>query len=186
MAYNEGTTWLGIGLKFGGILGIGGAENTEGIVFNIANPSTRATFRVQSARFGLGLGGGVGLVAACIFNCSNINQLDHTETGWDWSIGLSLGGRAAQIASSLRNLRFFSAIARVGTALRLTVEDLEVLRNGMHWLYSAYDIGTMANDQPKVILIDTPIGEGIEASFSFSNGTIEIHDIVTTQRGVTR
>jgi len=160
--FDPNKTWLGIGEKTGGILFVVGMEGTEGMVFNIGNILSRANFSLLNVRLGLGLGGGIGLVALCVFNCDNIYQINNKPSD-DWGVNLSVGGQWSKIAKVLKNYKFFTTVARVGAKLRRFVpEDLENLRNGMHYLYTTYDIG--ASSDPKVIAIDTPVGVGLEAS----------------------
>jgi hypothetical protein len=168
-------TWLGIGEKTGGVLFVVGMEGTEGGVFNLANPSRRAGFSLLNVRLGLGLGGGIGLVAMCVFNCSNIWQLNG-QSNDDWGVNVSLGGKWDDVAKALKNYKFFTTVAKIGSKLRLNnPKDIETIRNCLHYIYNEYDIATMGNT-PKVISFDTPIGAGLEVSATYSfGGKIEIH-----------
>jgi hypothetical protein len=89
MAWDENRTWLGVGLKTGGTLLVVGMENCEGKMFNLANPTARYDFSILSGRLGLGLGGGTGLSAVCVFNCDNpMVRLHNTQTT-DWGVNIS-------------------------------------------------------------------------------------------------
>lgn len=169
-------TWLGIGLKTGGILGIVGMEDTEGEVFNLSNPATHNGFSLLNARLGVGLGGGSGLVAMCVFNCPNINQLHNTESA-DWGVALSLGAKWDKVAKALKNYKFFATVAKIGTKIKITdPKDLESIRNSLHYMYNEYDMATMGKATPKVINFDTPAGAGLEVSISYSfGGKIKIY-----------
>ena len=171
--FDPDRTWLGIGEKTGGTLFVVGMEGTEGMVFNLGNMSARAGFSLMNVRLGVGLGGGIGLVALCVFNCDNIWRINNTSAD-DWGVNLSLGGQWSKIAKGLKNYKFFTTVARVGAKLRRFVpEDAENLRNSLHYLYNTFDVG--ASSEPKAVMIDTPIGVGLEASINYSfGGKIEI------------
>ncbi len=168
-------TWLGIGEKTGGVLFVVGMEGTEGVVFNLANASNRAGFGLLNARLGVGLGASAGLVAMCVFNCSNINQL-HGTSADDWGISISLGAKWDKVAKALKNYKFFTTVAKIGSKVRITdPKDLESIRNSLHYIYNEYDMATMGN-VPKVISFDTPAGVGLEVSATYSfGGKIEIY-----------
>lgn len=172
--FDPNMTWMGIGLKTGGTLFVVGMENTEGKLFNIGNPNATYGFSVLSARLGVGLGGGTGLSVLCAFNCDNpMVRLHNTETT-DWGVNISLGGQWGKIAKTLKNSRFFTRVARVGAKLtRLVPSAAEEFRNDMHYLYTAFDIGSM-DKKPKVVTIDTPAGVGLELSVNYTIGKIEI------------
>lgn len=167
-------TWLGIGEKTGGMLFVVGMEGTEGGVFNLANPSNKAWFSLLNARLGVGLGGGAGLVAMCVFNCPNIYQLNGTSND-DWGINISLGAKWDKVAKALKNYKFFSTVAKIGSKIRIhNPKDLDSIRNSLHYIYNEYDIATMGG-APKVINFDTPAGAGLEVSATYSfGGKIEI------------
>lgn len=168
-------TWLGIGEKTGGVLFVVGMEGTEGVVFNLANASNRAGFGLLNARVGLGLGGSAGLVAMCVFNCTNINQL-HGTSADDWGVSISLGAKWDKLAKALKNYKFFGTVAKLGSKVRITdPKDLESIRNSLHYIYNEYDMASMGN-VPKVISFDTPAGVGLELSATYSfGGKIEIY-----------
>ncbi len=162
-------TWLGVGTKSGGIVLFGGFENTTGTVMNMQNISDKAGFCLNNARLGLGLGWGSGLVAMCVFNCPDINQL-HGTTNSDWGINLSLGGKWAAVAKVLANYKFFTTVAKIGDKVGVTNgNDIDSLRNGLHYLYNEYDMAA-CDGTPKVICFDTPAGFGAEVSVSYSFG----------------
>lgn len=168
-------TWLGIGEKTGGVLFVVGMEGTEGMVFNLANPSSRAGFGLLNARIGIGLGGGAGLVAMCVFNCPNVYQLDGKAND-DWGINISLGAKWDKVAKALKNYKFYSTVVKIGSKIRITdPKDLDSIRNSLHYIYNEYDIATM-DGVPKVICFDTPAGIGLEVSATYAfGGKIEIY-----------
>ncbi len=167
-------TWLGIGEKTGGIVAVVGIEDTEGMIFNLANPSNRAWFSLVNARIGLGLGGGTGLVALCVLNCPNIRTIHGTSCD-DWGVNISLGGKWDDVIKTLKNLKFFATVAKIGKHLRITSpKDIENIRNALHYLYNVYD--ATQGSEPKVICFDTPLGLGLEVSAFYAfGGRIDIY-----------
>ncbi len=90
-------------------------------------------------------------------------------------MNLSLGGKWSSVAKALKNRKFFTAVARIGTKLNgVNGKDLEDARNGLHYLYNAYDMKGM-DSTPKFISFDIPVGVGVEASIAMSYGKIEIY-----------
>lgn len=172
--FDPAKTWLGIALKTGGTLFVVGMEGTEGRMFNLQNPNAQYDFSILCARLGLGLGGGTGLSAVCVFNTDNpMVRLHNTETT-DWGVNISLGGQWAKIAKTLKNSRFFTRVGRVGAKLgRLVPAEVEAFRNDLHYLYNAMDISTSTG--PKLVTLDTPAGVGLEVSVNYTIGKIEIH-----------
>lgn len=165
-------TWLGIGEKTGGMLFVVGFEGTEGKIWNMGNTTASYWFSVIAPKFGLGLGGGIGLVALCVFNCDNpMVRLNNTKLE-DWGVNIALGGKWAALAKALKQARFYAKIAKIGAKAR-HLKHAEDLRNDLHYIYNALDIAN-AGPEPKVVSIDTPAGAGVELSASYSIGTIEI------------
>jgi hypothetical protein len=169
----ERKTWLGVGLKTGGTMVTVGFENTEGGIMNLGNPNVRNWFSLTSVRFGLGLGGGTGLTAICVFNCDNIRRLHNTQNT-DWGVNFALGERWDTVARTLKNMRFFSTVVRIGPSLSgFRPSHIETIRNGLHYLYNEYDV-LLSGGDPKVVCIDTPASAGLEVSLNFTIGNIEI------------
>lgn len=169
----ERKTWLGVGGKVGGTLFVVGMEDTEGGIFNIGNPNIKNWFSLASVRLGLGLGAGAGLTAICVFNCDNIWRL-HNTRNTDWGVNFALGEKWDSVAKTLKNMKFFATIARIGPKLKgFKPKDIESLRNGLHYLYNEYDVLSSGGD-PKVVCLDTPASIGLEVSLNYTIGTIEI------------
>ncbi|HCA56646.1 MAG TPA: hypothetical protein DEP46_01545 [Blastocatellia bacterium] len=172
--FDASKTWMGIGLKTGGTLFVVGMENTEGRMFNLQNANIRYDFSILSARLGLGLGGGTGLCAVCVFNCDNpIVRLHNTETT-DWGVNVPLRRKWSKIAKTLKNSRFFVRVTRVGARLsRLVPAEVEAFRNDLHYLYTAFDVASSSG--PKLVTIDTPAGVGLELSANYTIGRLEVY-----------
>ncbi len=73
-----------------------------------------------------------------------------------------------------KNSRFFTRVTRVRAKLTRVVPTVaEEFRNEMHYLYTAFDIDSK-DTKPKVVVIDTPAGVGLEVSANDTIGKIEI------------
>jgi hypothetical protein len=169
-------TWIGAGIKGGGTFGFVGMETLEGEVANVGYPTHSHSVNVSSLRLGVGLGGGAGYVAIIIFNCGNLMNLNETRTT-DWSVNIALGEKWDGVAKGLKNRKFFTTIAKVGTKLlRAAPEDIDNIRNSISYLYSAYDV--LGTSGPKIVTIDIPLaGVGAEISAHYLDGEILIGDL---------
>ena len=171
------SSWIGLGFKGGGILGIGGVDYLSGTLRNIGFLSEHHDFHIASGRFGLGLGGSVGVVACIVYHCHNLYVLNDTIAD-DWSINVALEVKWDTLVDGLKNLGFLSTLAQIaskgGNWAKLSPKEIGDLRNGMSYLYTAQDIARM-NGTPKLVTIDIPgAGVGYELSASVSKGRIEI------------
>ena len=165
MGAKDNKSWIGYGVKYGGILIVPGIETTEGIIYNVQSFSWKEKFTLTSVRIGLGLGGGISAVAVCAFNCASLGQLDGLEIK-DWGVNIALAG--ADVSP------MFETLAKIGANLdKLTPAQIEKIRNGMHYLYNAYDIASM-DSAPKVVAFDLG-GIGAEISVNYVFGNLEIN-----------
>jgi hypothetical protein len=158
MGLNLNKTWWGYGIKYGGILGIG-AETMEGFIYNAKSVSWNEKFSMTSFRAGFGVGGGIGAVGVFVFNAPSLAAIDKTEVV-DWGVSISVGPDSSAL---------FESIAKTG----LNPSRLESIRNGLHYLYNAFEIMTMG-DAPQIVALDLPGGWAYEVSISCSEGTFNI------------
>lgn len=172
MAFDVNQTWLGIGEKTGGMLFVVGFEGTEGQVWSMSNTNISYGFSCLAPKLGLGLGGGIGLVALCIFNCNNPRTQLHNTNLNDWGVNVAIGGKWSTIAKALKGARFYAKIASIGAKAR-HLKHVDDIRNDLHYLYNALDIAS-AGPEPKVVSLDLPVAAGLELSASYSLGKIEI------------
>lgn len=173
---NKYETWFGVGAKGGGTVFTAGAEYLGGEIVNLGTLSDRTGFQVLSTRVGLGLGAGMGMCACFVFNCLNLWTLHDTETT-DWGVNIAIGGKWSEIAKTLGKGRFIQSVAAGAKAISkgkvAQPDQIESIRNGLAYMYNAYDLGTMSG--PKMITIDVPgVGVGLELSAHYLQGTIEI------------
>ena len=151
-------TWWGYGYKYGGFLVAAGMETTEGYIYNSKSLSWHERFTLTNVRLGLGLGGGGGAVAVLAFNTPSLSAVDGMEIT-DWGVNISLGGKISAM---------FNAMAKS----KLLPSDMEDIRNGLHYLYTEYDIATRGS-APKIISFDLG-GLGAELSANYVMGKFEI------------
>lgn len=164
MGFKENKSWIGYGVKYGGILIVPGMETTQGVIYNVQSFSWKEMFTMTSYRLGLGIGGSISAVAICAFHCASLGQMDGLEVT-DWGVNISLAG--ADISP------MFEALAKIGVnADNITPNRIEEIRNGMHYLYNAYDIASM-DASPKIVAFDLG-GIGAEVSVNYTSGKLEI------------
>jgi hypothetical protein len=173
-----GNTWVGYGTKFGGIVGLLGLETMSGEIANMMTPSHSHELSVTSIRAGVGLGGGAGIVAILLFNCSSPYSLNGTRTTPDWSANLALGANWSDHVEALKNYKLFQALAQVSGKIRhASPENLTSIRNGMSYIYSAVGLTSMSG--PTLVTLDIPgMGVGVELSVCYLDGEIEVGDLV--------
>ena len=173
-------SWLGTGVKGGGMLGVAGFETMEGVVTNQGFRQQSHSINVSAARMGFGIGGSVGMVALLVFNCHNLMNMNGTQDA-DWGLNLSIGGKWDGVVKGLKHYKFFAIMARLGkNFLKATPSDIDNLRNAMAYLYTTYDIAQM-NGKPKLIAIDIPFaGVGAEVSCFRLEGELTVGDLITT------
>ena len=171
MPIDYGKTWLGVGEKTGGMLGVVGVEHTTGAICRASNPENPSSFNLTSIRAGLGLGFSGGLVGVLIFNCQSLSTLNGSNVD-DWGVSVALGGQWSRILATLRRSEHFIELARLGWRIRNIASHSESLRNFAHYAYTLYDIEG-SGTSPKIIFFDIPIGGGVEVSICFTNGRIQ-------------
>ena len=173
-------SWIGTGVKGGGMLGVAGFETMESVVTNVGFRQHSQPVNVSGARMGFGLGGSVGLVAVLIFNCRNLQNMNGTQDA-DWGFNLSLGGKWDSVVKGLKQFKFFAIMARLGkNFLKATPSDIDNLRNAMAYLYTAYDM-SKTDGKPKLVAIDIPFaGIGAEVSWFRLEGELTVGDLITT------
>ena len=85
--------WIGLGVKGGGFLGIGGATSLNGYVWRLDQLAlSPASFNVTEFQIGLGLGGSWGFSMLIALNTNNIyGDLNQSWSGWSPTITASVG-----------------------------------------------------------------------------------------------
>lgn len=173
------SSWIGLGVKGGGTVGLIGLETMEGSVTNLGFTRHTQSLNVTSIRVGLGLGGGVGLVAILVYNCPNLAVL-HDTIGTDWSVNVAIGGvKWDGVLKALKAKKFFSTITKLSGAIeKATPDDISNIRNSMSYVYSTIDI---AKNSPQLVSLDIPFaGVGQEVSIHALEGKITIGDLIDT------
>jgi len=180
---NAWNSWMGMGVKVGGIVGLIGFESTVGYVCNLGNPVYVDPITISGVRIGAGLGGGAGVVLIFIYNCGNPYASLHETKTTDWAINLSMGGKWSSAVAALKNYKVFATVNRVkGLLVNLTPGDMSNIRNCMSYIYGIYDLTDISG--PKVITIDVPFaGIGEELSAFYLAGEIIIGEESIVQPG---
>lgn len=174
MMKNE-ETWLGMGVKSGGMIFLAGYESVTGDLWNLKNTNDKHTFNVKSTRFGIGLGGGGDATLVCIFKTKNIYQINGKRLD-DWGFNFDMAkGRLKDVANLIKLQKSLQAIKLAYVLGSITV-NLNEVRDTMSFLYGVYEVG--ASTGPSVHLIDVPLaGVGLEVSLFKSVGTLQIDNI---------
>jgi hypothetical protein len=167
-----GFTWVGVGVKGGGMLFPAGAEFTYGCLWSIPY-GQKATIRLANVRLGLGLGGSGGGVLLMAFNCATPLALPMAD-GNDLSINLALGQNWTSILEGLQQARplikTLNTIRTHKKAIQIGASDIDKMRDLAHTVYAATEI-TFNPGKPKLVVIDLPfLGHGLELSASYSFG----------------
>lgn len=180
-------SWIGTGVKGGGMLGVAGFETMEGVVTNQGYRQHSHPINVSAVRMGFGLGASAGVVALLIFNCRNLLNMNGTQDA-DWGLNLALGGKWDGVVKGLKQFKFFATMAKVAASpagkffKKATPKEIDDLRNAMAYLYTAYDMASMSG-KPKLIAIDIPFaGVGAEVSWFRLEGELTVGDLITTNQ----
>ncbi len=180
---NNFMNWFGVGVKGGGTLGLVGFETMEGYISNLGMPSHSHALNMTYLRLGAGLGGGAGLCAIFVYNCSNPQNL-HRKNDASWSINVSLGAKWSDVVKFMAKSKLFEVAPKlVNSFSKATKADLDNIRNSASYLSTVYEITDQTKD--KVITIDIPFaGVGAEISAQKLYGTIYIGDLKTQSANI--
>lgn len=171
------SSWIGLGVKGGGTVGLIGLETMEGSVTNLGFVRHTQSLNLTSIRVGLGLGGGVGMVAIMVFNCPNLAVL-HDTIGTDFSVNVAIGGvKWDGVFKALKARKFFSTMTRLnGVIQKASPDDISNIRNSMSYVWSTIEIAAYS---PQLVALDIPFaGVGQEVSIHALEGKITIGDLV--------
>lgn len=105
--------WFGLGEKHGGILGIGGKENINGVLFAAHRFPECMGFMAEGWRVGGGLGGGIGLTGIVISGMDKHNELNGYVKPADWDFNVSVGanvGKAVKLGKLAPAINFFKKL----------------------------------------------------------------------------
>jgi hypothetical protein len=163
--------WLGVGVKSGGQLLIGGVESTTARLWNLGDGES-FDLEVIASRWGLGLGGDGGAVAVLGFGFTVPYELDGKSAN-DWGVNIAITEKVIS-KSLITSLSVAIAMARAAKAARISklgVDTLVQLRNLAHTFYAGYE----ASKKSGVVVIDVPgAGVGLEVSAYVTRGTMYV------------
>lgn len=166
--------WIGAGVKYGGTLGIIGAENIYGGIVRMSEP--RRIWGVGSSgpslRVGLGLGGGIQVVGLFFLNCPNPQNVNMSDWGIDFAVGERWSSFVSPIATSIRNERVGVAFVRLAIRLarrNIGPNDVSTLRDFGHILTNTYDSMGGRDGREVAIALDLPgLGAGAAAAITYT------------------
>jgi hypothetical protein len=173
MAIRWDQTWVGLGVKAGGIA-VAGAETFEGIAFRADSTPAESGVEVNvtSIRLGLGLGGSAGVAVFLAFNLPLL--FDQPLTDWGVTVALP-GGR---LSGNIAALSAFKSLPSVMARLEWFTDDrLELLKDIASAVYAgATDVrDAIDGGDGKILVLDVPeAGWGAELSVSASGGELSV------------
>jgi hypothetical protein len=173
MNYDE--TWVGLGVKSGGMLLIIGYESISGGFFNLSKTSDKHTFSIKSARIGLGLGGGADATAICVFQTKNIYQLNGKRIE-DWGVNIDISKARLKDAAKIVKMQKTLQALKLAHSLGKITNNIKEIREAMSFLYTTFEIASSSG--PAVHTLDIPFaGGGLELSAFKTVGTLQIDGI---------
>lgn len=164
--------WIGHGAKIGGIVVVAGMETIDGKIHHYVSGATYG-FNLTSVRLGLGLGAGASEALILIFDCDNPLVRLHNTDVKDWAVNISMAGKWAQLAKALKDGGFWLRIGKLGLKGAKVLRSLEDVKNDLSTIYNLFDMSSL-DGKPKVIIMDTPYGVGLELSAVYTEGKISI------------
>ena len=164
--------WIGHGAKVGGIIVVAGMEGVDGKIHHTATGALY-NFNLTSVRLGFGLGASAGEALILIFDCDNPYVRLHDTEVKDWGINISMAGSWAKVAKFLKDGGFWLRIGKLGLKGARHLRNIELIRNDLSYIYNMLDLNNL-DGKPKVIILDTPLGAGLELSAVYTEGKITI------------
>ena len=181
MLLKDDQTWIGAGLKIGGILGVAGAETFEGVATRIDswnNPWNE--INISSMRLGLGLGGSIGTAVFFAFNTLTLYGMEQTRVS-DWGLNVVV----PELKVNIETLKFSLDLTKYveGTEFLskafiggMTIEKMAHFRDLATSIYNTAELYT--DNNAKLILLDLPLGWGAELSAFVSEGEFSVGEAV--------
>ena len=185
MSFRTQETWVGFGLKGGGMLFVVGAETFEGAACRLDSWGHSATeFNISGFRFGIGLGASAGVSMVLAFNIPVLDSAAGMQIKPaldDFNVSLALpefkaGSKSLTLLARIGNgLKRWEAIdKRVIGGLR--PHDIVALRDFASLVWKALIEGSDADRsrETKLMVIDIPeAGGGLEASLFWTSGELQ-------------
>lgn len=160
--------WFGLAEKHGGILGIGGKENLNGVLFAAHRFPECMGFMGEGWRLGGGVGGGIGVTAVFVSGMENHYELNGYVKSAEFDFNLSVGvgfAKAAKLGKLKPVLDFFRKlnVGRVGTfaaKMKKIGADPEATAELMKQLRSLNDALGLNPNSVDVFACDVPFVPG--------------------------
>jgi hypothetical protein len=173
--------WLGIGVKGGGHVVLGGADTATVFAFSIDDPRRWVVLQVSMGRLGPGLGASGSLVVVGIANCFDPYALRgfplsggdfQLAVGGKWGALLKTAGRLGNLVETVkagRSAKHLINAAAISLAKRQEIiNDLKNSFGALGILKGDGDYGMAVN------VVDTPLGAGAELSIYYSWGSVAL------------
>lgn len=178
----KSNAWIGVGVKGGGHVAIVGVDTMLGKVWSIDATGRSFGLMAETKRLGPGLGGGGGLAVIYVTGVrqpSDVSGLKQT----DWDFNASLGeqwGKLAKAAKLAKIAPIVEPILKLGAKSPEALAKLikahpekwaEAIKQSKTALEAS---GLDINGKPNVLIIDTPVGGGLELSIYATWTTISL------------
>ncbi len=166
--------WFGVGEKHGGILGIAGKENINGVLFAAHRFPECMGFMSEGWRVGPGLGGGIGLTGIIVTGMDKHNELNGYVKSADWDFNLSVGvnaGKALKLGKLAPAIKFFKSlnvgkVAAFSSKMKQIGANAEKTAELVKQLRGLKESMGLNSDQLDVFAFDIPFVPGtLEVSF---------------------
>jgi hypothetical protein len=173
--------WLGVGVKGGGHVVLGGADSAVMIVFSMDDPRDFVLMNITMGRLGPGLGASGGMVVCGIANCYDPRALrGYPVSGADFTLAVG-----AKLSSLLKVARIANVVAEAVDAgrdaaklIRAGAVNLAVREKMINGLKAFNGASTLfpqkSTSELTINVVDLPIGGGAEASVYYGWGHVEV------------
>ena len=173
--------WIGIGVKAGGQVALGGADSATIVAISMDDPRDFVLMQITMGRMGLGLGASGGMVLCGIGNCYDPRALrGYPVSGGDFQ--LAVGPKWGSLVKVAR------LVPELMEALDAGRDVVRLLKSGVisaarrhqivNHLKSAEGCRTLFPDsestEVSINVVDLPLGAGTEASVYYGWGHVEV------------
>ena len=173
--------WLGIGVKGGGHVVLGGADTATVFAFSVDDPRRWAVIQVSMGRVGPGLGASGSLVVVGIANCYDAYALKgfplaggdfQIAVGAKWGALLKTAGRLGNLLETVKSGRSAKHLINATT---FTLAKRQGIINDLKNSFAALGILKGDGDSGMAVnVVDTPLGAGAELSAYFAWGSVSL------------
>lgn len=176
MELRDDQTWIGAGVKVGGIA-VFGAESFEGVATRVdAWDTAWHEINITSIRLGLGLGGSIGISLFFAFNVNTLWEVDGTSVT-DWGLNIAVPDLKVNIESLKLSLNLAKYIEGSEFLIKpfmagMNLEKIAQFRELASFIYNSSELDAAGN--ARLVLLDIPVGTGAELSVFVSGGEFSV------------